>query len=231
MLKVYNTRGRPAASNTQSGDDESFVGVMADPTLDGADSNVFFSQHMTSPSYFITISSPPHAPLLERQVNLSPALSLHLASTNPMTLCSREATARRLPALGHSAPIFPIILTSYAAGPLCKPSGFNNAYRKLRGTMPIRREHSACSPRACPPNLARRTQTTTGCTHSGFGECHRRLAGHTCQVLQEWAVTSGGKAAMGLVAEVWLRDTDEEHARIVRKCEAAFYMGQRDMQD
>nr|GLL31554.1 uncharacterized protein LOC109157428 [Ipomoea trifida] len=36
---------------------------------------------------------------------------------------------------------------------------------------------------------------------------------------------------MGHVAEVWLRDTDEGHARVVRECEAAFYLGQRDMQD
>nr|GMC90802.1 protein Daple-like [Ipomoea batatas] len=51
------------------------------------------------------------------------------------------------------------------------------------------------------------------------------------QVLQEWAITAGGKSAMGPVAEVWLRDTDEGHARVVRECEAAFYLGQRDMQD
>nr|GMD96826.1 uncharacterized protein LOC109157428 [Ipomoea batatas] len=31
--------------------------------------------------------------------------------------------------------------------------------------------------------------------------------------------------------EVWLRDTDEGHARVVRECEAAFYLGQREMQD
>nr|GLL27291.1 uncharacterized protein LOC109157428 [Ipomoea trifida] len=51
------------------------------------------------------------------------------------------------------------------------------------------------------------------------------------QVLQELAVTVGGKSAMGPVAEVWLRDTDEGHARVVQKCEAAFYLGQREMQD
>nr|GMD14759.1 protein Daple-like [Ipomoea batatas] len=49
------------------------------------------------------------------------------------------------------------------------------------------------------------------------------------QVLQEWAVTAGGKSAMRPVAEVWLRDTDEVHARVVRGCEAAFYLGQREM--
>nr|GMD57400.1 uncharacterized protein LOC109157428 [Ipomoea batatas] len=31
--------------------------------------------------------------------------------------------------------------------------------------------------------------------------------------------------------EVWLRDTDEGHARVVRESEAAFYLGQREMQD
>nr|GME11976.1 protein Daple-like [Ipomoea batatas] len=51
------------------------------------------------------------------------------------------------------------------------------------------------------------------------------------QVLQKWAVTAGGKSAMGPVAEVWLRDTNEGHARVVRECEAAFYLGQREMQD
>nr|GLL31482.1 uncharacterized protein LOC109157428 [Ipomoea trifida] len=51
------------------------------------------------------------------------------------------------------------------------------------------------------------------------------------QVLQEWAVTAGGKSAMGPVAEVGLRDTDEVHARVVRECEAAFYLGQREMHD
>nr|GMC49024.1 protein Daple-like [Ipomoea batatas] len=51
------------------------------------------------------------------------------------------------------------------------------------------------------------------------------------QVLQEWAVTTGDKSAMGPVAEVWLRDTDEGHARVVQECEAAFYLGQREMQD
>nr|GME03715.1 protein Daple-like [Ipomoea batatas]GME16934.1 protein Daple-like [Ipomoea batatas] len=51
------------------------------------------------------------------------------------------------------------------------------------------------------------------------------------QVLQEWAVIAGGKSAIGPVAEVWLRDTDEGHARVVRECEAAFYLGQREMQN
>nr|GMC99801.1 protein Daple-like [Ipomoea batatas] len=51
------------------------------------------------------------------------------------------------------------------------------------------------------------------------------------QVLQEWAVTAGGKSAMGPVAEVLLRDNDEGHARVVRECEATFYLGQREMQD
>nr|GMC83242.1 uncharacterized protein LOC109166476 [Ipomoea batatas] len=73
MLRVYNTRGRPATSNTQSNDDESSVGVMADPTLDGADSNVLFSPPRTpSPPNVITISSPPHAPFAKRQVDPLP---------------------------------------------------------------------------------------------------------------------------------------------------------------
>nr|GMD14540.1 uncharacterized protein LOC109157428 [Ipomoea batatas] len=46
-----------------------------------------------------------------------------------------------------------------------------------------------------------------------------------------WVVATGGKSAMGPVAEVWLRDTDEVHARVVRECEAAFYLGQREMHD
>nr|GLL35681.1 uncharacterized protein LOC109157428 [Ipomoea trifida] len=36
---------------------------------------------------------------------------------------------------------------------------------------------------------------------------------------------------MAPIAEVWLRDTNEGRARIVREGEAAFYMGRRDMQE
>nr|GMD81241.1 uncharacterized protein LOC109169485 [Ipomoea batatas] len=51
------------------------------------------------------------------------------------------------------------------------------------------------------------------------------------QVLQDWVKTLGGRAAMALIAEVWLRDTDEDMARIVREGKVAFYMGRKDMQE
>nr|GMD25133.1 probable inactive histone-lysine N-methyltransferase SUVR2 isoform X1 [Ipomoea batatas] len=51
------------------------------------------------------------------------------------------------------------------------------------------------------------------------------------QILQDWVRTPGGRAAMGPIAEVWLRDTDKGRGRLVREGEAAFYMGQREMQD
>ncbi|XP_031121919.1 uncharacterized protein LOC116025008 isoform X1 [Ipomoea triloba] len=51
------------------------------------------------------------------------------------------------------------------------------------------------------------------------------------QILQDWVRTPGGRAAMGPIAEVWLRDTDKGRGRLVREGEAAFYMGRREMQD
>ncbi|XP_019160880.1 PREDICTED: uncharacterized protein LOC109157428 [Ipomoea nil] len=51
------------------------------------------------------------------------------------------------------------------------------------------------------------------------------------QVLQEWATTPGGRAAMGPVAEVWLSETLEGQTRLVQECKTTFYMGQRDVQD
>nr|GMD74860.1 protein Daple-like [Ipomoea batatas] len=51
------------------------------------------------------------------------------------------------------------------------------------------------------------------------------------QVLQDWVKTLGGRAAMAPIAEVWLRDTNEDRARIVREGKAAFYMGRKDMQE
>nr|GLL44717.1 uncharacterized protein LOC109157428 [Ipomoea trifida] len=51
------------------------------------------------------------------------------------------------------------------------------------------------------------------------------------QVFQDWVKTLGGRAAMAPIAEVWLRDTNEDRARIVREGKAAFYMGRKDMQE
>nr|GMC57785.1 protein Daple-like [Ipomoea batatas] len=51
------------------------------------------------------------------------------------------------------------------------------------------------------------------------------------QIFQDWAISPGGRLAMGPIAETWLRDTDEGQARIVREGEAAFYLGKRHMQE
>nr|GMD60080.1 uncharacterized protein LOC110811147 [Ipomoea batatas] len=83
MLRVYNTRGKPTSSHTQSDDEESSVGVMADPTLDGVELGVLFSPSRAAPPV-IALDSParvdrpsgpsrcppveydPHDPLLAR---------------------------------------------------------------------------------------------------------------------------------------------------------------------
>nr|GMC60144.1 protein Daple-like [Ipomoea batatas] len=57
MLRVYNTRGKPTSSHTQSDDEESSVGVMADPTLDGVESGVLFSPSRAAPPV-IALDSP-----------------------------------------------------------------------------------------------------------------------------------------------------------------------------
>nr|GMD47515.1 uncharacterized protein LOC109157428 [Ipomoea batatas] len=57
MLRVYNTRSKPTPSHTQSDDEESSVGVMADPTLDGVESGVLFSPSRATPPV-ITLDSP-----------------------------------------------------------------------------------------------------------------------------------------------------------------------------
>nr|GME05209.1 uncharacterized protein LOC110811147 [Ipomoea batatas] len=76
MLRVYHTRGRLTASHTQSDDEESSVGVMVDPTLDGVESGAVFSPPRTSAPLVITITSEtplgspieydPHDPLFAR---------------------------------------------------------------------------------------------------------------------------------------------------------------------
>nr|GMD50266.1 protein Daple-like [Ipomoea batatas] len=58
MLRVYHTRGRPTSSHTQSDDEESSVGVMADSTLEGVKSGTVFSPPRTSAPQVITINSP-----------------------------------------------------------------------------------------------------------------------------------------------------------------------------
>nr|GMD79460.1 uncharacterized protein LOC109157428 [Ipomoea batatas] len=73
MLRVYNTRGKPTPSHTQSDDEESSVGVMVDPTLDGVESSVLFSSSraappviaLDSPARVDCPSGPPRSPSIE----------------------------------------------------------------------------------------------------------------------------------------------------------------------
>nr|GMC84557.1 protein Daple-like [Ipomoea batatas] len=73
MLRVYNTRGKPTPSHTQSDDEESSVSVMADPTLDGVESGVLFSPSRAAPPVIALDnparvdrpSGPPRSPSIE----------------------------------------------------------------------------------------------------------------------------------------------------------------------
>nr|GMD96442.1 protein Daple-like [Ipomoea batatas] len=321
MLRVYNTRGKPTSSHTQSDDEESSVGVMADPTLDGVESGVLFSPSRAAPPV-IALDSParvdrpsgpsmcppveydPHDPLFARGhsgnsrprplrpyhpdhidfirrgvremvpaqtrfwMDSSPmdALSSHLvgdlmnASMQAIGLQQRlqeasqdyaaseealrelgerhqqlqethEATLKELEALKTTLSEYDDLKTAHADLQLAH-STLQGEHEKQQVT------HTRALERAIEDWQGTedfsRAADDYAYAMSGWYDAQdyqAYLGPPLVQVLQEWAVTTGGKSAMGPVAEVWLRDTDEGHARVVRECEAAFYLGQREMQD
>nr|GMC99787.1 protein Daple-like [Ipomoea batatas] len=341
MLRVYNTRGKPTSSHTQSDDEESSVGVMADPTLDGVESGVLFSPSRAAPPV-IALDSParvdrpsgpsrcplveydPHDPLLARGHSgnsrprplrpyhpdhidfirrgvreMVPAQTRFWMDSSPMDALSshlvgdlmnvsillffrlqeasedyaaseealrelgerhqqlqetHEATLKELEALKTTLSEYDDLKTAHADLQLAHSTlqgehekqqvthtrALERAIEDWQGTEDFSR---AADDYACArmPGLLRywlsspeRSGQAMADAMSGWYDAQdyqAYLGPPLVQVLQEWAVTTGGKSAMGLVAEVWLQDTDEGHARVVRECEAAFYLGQREMQD
>nr|GMC84745.1 protein Daple-like [Ipomoea batatas] len=345
MLRVYNTRGKPTPSHTQSDDEESLVGVMADPTLDGVESGVLFSPSRAAPPV-IALDSPvrvdrpsgpprspsieydPHDPLFARGhsgtsrprplrpyhpdhidfirrgvremvtaqtrfwMDSSPmdAYSSHLVGDLMNVSTSdgcyskeasqdyaaseevlrelgerhqdlqvrHEATLKELDALKTALMEFDVLKTAHTNLQLALSTlqgeheeqqvthahvlerAKAHAIEDWQGTKDFSRaaDDYACSRM---PGLLRywlsspeRSGQAMVDAMSGWHDAQdyqAYLGPPLVQVLQEWAITAGGKSAMGPVAEVWLRDTDEGHARVVRECEAAFYLGQRDMQN
>nr|GMD37939.1 protein Daple-like [Ipomoea batatas] len=86
MLRVYNTQGKPTSSHTQSDDEESSVGVMADPTLDGVESGAIFSPSRTAPPQVITINSPDHARVDRPSGPLPGSLSIEYDPHDPLLM-------------------------------------------------------------------------------------------------------------------------------------------------
>nr|GME08044.1 protein Daple-like [Ipomoea batatas] len=323
MLRVYNTRGKPTSSHTQSDDEESSVGVMADPTLDGVESGTIFSPSRAAPAQVITINSPdhtrfdrptgpppgspsieydPHDPLFARGhsrtsrprplcpyhpdhidfirrgvremvpaptrfwMDSSPmdALSSHLvgdlmnASMQAIGLQQRlqeasqdyAASEEVLRELGerhqqlqvtHEATLKELdaLKTAHTALQLAH-STLQGEHEKQQGTEEFSRAADDYAYSRMPGLLRywlsspdRSGQVMVDAISGWYDaqDYQAYLGPSLVQVLQKWAVTAGGKSAMGPVAEVWLRDTNEGHARVVRECEAAFYLGQREMQD
>nr|GMC66399.1 protein Daple-like [Ipomoea batatas] len=304
MLRVYNTRGKPTSSHTQSDDEESSVGVMADPTLDGVESGVLFSPSRAAPPV-IALDSParvdrPSPARVDRPSGppRSPSIEGHSGTSRPRPLRPyhpdhidfiRRGVREMVPVQTRfwmdSSPMD--ALSSHLVGDLMNAIGLQQrlqeasqdyaaseeALRELgERHQDLQGEHEeqqvahardlerakahaiedwqgtedfsrAADDYACSrmPGLLRywlsspeRSGQAMVDAMSGWHDAQdyqAYLGPPLVQVLQEWAVTAGGKSAMGPVAEVWLRDTDEGHARVVRECEAAFYLGQRDMQD
>nr|GLL16845.1 uncharacterized protein LOC109157428 [Ipomoea trifida] len=316
MLRVYNTRGKPTPSHTQSDDEESSVGMMADPTLDGVESGVLFSPSraappviaLDSPARVDRPSRPPRSPSIEYDPHDPLFARGHSGTSRPRPLRPyhpdhidfiRHGVREMVPAQTRfwmdSSPMD--ALSSHLVGDLMNVSTSGGCYSKAIGLQQRLQEASqdyAASEEAIRElgerhqDLQVRHEATLKeldalktalvefdalkTAHTNLQLAHSTLQGEheeqqAClgigylpersgqamvdamsgwhdaqdyqaylgpplvQVLQEWAMTAGGKSAMGPVAEVWLRDTDEGHARVVRECEAAFYLGQRDMQD
>nr|GMD66355.1 protein Daple-like [Ipomoea batatas] len=324
MLRVYHTRGRPTASHTQSDDEESSVGVMADPTLDGVESGAVFSPPRTSAPLVITITSParvdhpsetplgspieydPHDPLFARGHSGTsrprPLRPYHPDHINFIRRGVREMVPAATRFWMDSSPMD--ALSSHLVGDLMNASmqaiglqqRLQEASQDYAASEESLRElgdrhqqlQATHEPTLKELDDLKTALTALQLTHSTLQNEHeKQQVAHThalkhaiedwqgtedfaraadeywlsspdrsgqamadamsgwydaqdyqayvgpplVQVLQEWAVTVGGKSAMGPVAEVWLRDTDEGHARVVRECEVAFYLGQREMQD
>nr|GMC82699.1 protein Daple-like [Ipomoea batatas] len=325
MLRVYNTRGKPTPSHTQSDDEESLVGVMADPTLDGVESGVLFSPSRAAPPVTaldsparvdrpsgpprsLSIEYDPHDPLFARGhsgtsrprplrpyhpdhidfirhgvremvpaqtrfwMDSSPmdAYSSHLvgdlmnASMQAIGLQQRlqeasqdyaaseealrelgerhqdlqvrhEATLKELDALKTALMEFDVLKTAH--------TNLQLAHSTLQGEHEEQQVTHAHALERAKVHAIEDWQGTEDFSRAADDYACSRMPGllrywlsspersGQAMVLQEWAITAGGKSAMGPVAEVWLRDTDEGHARVVRECEAAFYLGQRDMQN
>nr|GMD66243.1 protein Daple-like [Ipomoea batatas] len=289
MLRVYNTRGKPPPMrlHTQSDDEESSVGVMADPTMDGVESGAIFSPSRAAPPV-ITINNParvdrpsgppgspsieydPHDPLFVRghsgtsrprplrpyhpdhidfirrgasmqaiglQQRLQEASQDYAASEEALRelgqrhqqlQVTHEATLKELDALKTTLMEFDVLKTAH--------TDLQLAHSTLQGEH---EEQQVAHTRALE-HAIEDWQGTEDFSRAANDYACSRMPGLLRYWLSspersgqamEWTVTAGGKSAMGPVAEVWLRDTDEGHARVVRECEAAFYLGQREMQD
>nr|GMD93562.1 protein Daple-like [Ipomoea batatas] len=306
MLRVYNTRGKPTPSHTQSDDEESSVGVMVDPTLDGVESGVLFSPSraappviaLDSPARVDCPSGPPKSPSIEYDPHDPLFARGHSGTSHPRPLRPyhpdhidfiRRGVREMVPAQTRfwmdNSPMD--ALSSHLVGDLINAIGLQQrlqeasqdyaaseeALRELgerhqdlqgeheeqqvtharalerakahaiedwQGTEDFSRaaDDYACSrmPGLLRYWLSSPERSGQAMVDAMFGwhdaqDYQAYLGPPLVQVLQEWAITAGGKSAMGPVAEVWLRDTDEGHARVVRECKAAFYLGQRDMQD
>nr|GMD81297.1 protein Daple-like [Ipomoea batatas] len=313
MLRVYNTRGKPTSSHTQSDGEESSVGVMADPTLDGVESGAVFSPpRMTAPQV-ITINSPtrdhpsepppgspieydPHDLLFARghsgtsrprplrpyhpdHINfircgvreMVPATTRFWMDSSPMDALSAhlvgdlmndyaaseealrelgdrhqqlQATLKELDALKTALTALQLahstLQSDHEKQKVAHTHALERAIEDWQGTEEFSRavDDYACSRM---PGLLRYWLSSPNHSVQAIVDAMSRwydaqdyqayVGPPLVQVLQEWAVTAGGKSALGPVAEFWLRDTDEGHARVVRECEAAFYLGQREMLD
>nr|GMD40913.1 protein Daple-like [Ipomoea batatas] len=293
MLRVYNTRGKPTPSHTQSDDEESSVGVMTDPTLDGVESGVLFSPSraappviaLDSPARVDRPSGPPRSPSIEYDPYDPLFARGHSGNSRPRPLRPyhpdhidfiRRGVREMVPAQTRfwmdSSPMD--ALSSHLVGDLMNEASQDYAaseeairelgerHQQLQETHEATlKELDALKTTLLEFDVLKTAHADLQLAHSTLQGEHEKqywlssperfgqamvdamsgwydaqdyqayLGPPLVQVLQEWAVTTGGKSAMGPVAEVWLRDTNEGHARVVRECEAAFYLGQREMQD
>nr|GLL44920.1 uncharacterized protein LOC109157428 [Ipomoea trifida] len=96
MLRVYNTRGKLTSSHTQSDDEESSIGMMVDPTLDGVESGAIFSPSRAAPPQVITINSPDHA-RVDRPFGLPGSPSIEYDPHDPLFARGYNGTSRPRP--------------------------------------------------------------------------------------------------------------------------------------
>nr|GMD12790.1 protein Daple-like [Ipomoea batatas] len=243
------------APGVQSDDEESLVGVMADPTLDGVESGAIFSPSCAAPAQVITINSPDHT-RFDRPTGPPPGSEMVPAPTRfwmdtcPMDALSSHLVGDLMNAIGLQQRLQEASQDYAASEEVLRELGERHQQLQVTHEATLK-ELDALKTAHTALQLAHSTLqgehekqywlSSPDCSGqamvdamSGWYDAqdYQAYLGHPLvQVLQKWAVTAGGKSVMGPVAEVWLRDTDEGHVRVVRECEAAFYFGQREMQD
>nr|GMC49403.1 uncharacterized protein LOC109157428 [Ipomoea batatas] len=151
------------------------------------------------------------------------------------TLWPREVMMSHQLDLDHFIPTNLAILITYAAGyekwwlPL-NDFGWTTAtwmplVHTCKRMRPCRRTTKSNKlimprPRRMPSRTGREPRTLLVLQMSEIPHAYPKYSSYSClpQIAQEWVLNPRGKAALGPVAEVWLREMDEGHARIMRSC-------------